>query len=134
MIDFFLFSFFSFFLSSSSFPLPDLIHTTPHQKERKRDVKKKPKKPKKLTISPTFCLNFPPQCLNPVLRYSSLGSSFILVLRPSHPWSPNSCLTGERDRLMGLRIGLTGLSKGIAVGIMVKVVGGMMGLGQGGGE
>ena len=56
-----------------------------------------------LTISPTRCLSFPPQCLMPVLRYCSLGSSFMLALLPSQPCSPNSCFTGERERLVGLR-------------------------------
>lgn len=44
------------------------------------------------------CLSFPPNCLNPPF---SLGSSFMLMLFPSHPWGPNSCLIGERDRLGG---------------------------------
>lgn len=55
------------------------------------------------TITPTRCLSFPPQCLMPVLRYCSLGSSFMLVLLPSQPCSPNSCFTGERERLIGLK-------------------------------
>ena len=44
------------------------------------------------------CLSFPPNCLNPPF---SLGSSFMLMLFPSHPWGPNSCFIGERDRLGG---------------------------------
>lgn len=65
---------------------------------------------KVLTISPTRCLSFPPQCLMPDLRYCSLGSSFMLVLLPSQPCSPNSCFTGERERLVGLRMTSVGWS------------------------
>lgn len=48
------------------------------------------------------CLSLPPQCLIPFLRYSSLGSSLILALLPSHPCSPIKCFAGERERLVGL--------------------------------
>ena len=54
----------------------------------------------------TRCLIFPPQCLIPVLRYFSFGSSCMLVLLPSHPFSPNICLKGDRERLIGLGVGL----------------------------
>lgn len=48
------------------------------------------------------CLSLPLQCLIPVLRNSSLGSSFMLVLLPSQPCSPNNSFAGERERLIGL--------------------------------
>ena len=55
-----------------------------------------------LTRFSTRCLILPPQCLIPFLRYFSFGNSFMLVLLPSHPCSPNICLKGERERLAGL--------------------------------
>ena len=68
----------------------------------------------RLTRFSTRCLIFPPQCLIPFLRYFSFGSSFMLVLLPSHPCSPNICLNGERERLVGLGAGMDASSSSMS--------------------